>query len=340
MIARFVALVFDFLVNKLRISIWTSCSDSPSRELISQWRKTTYEIMRSDRRKIEFYKTAVKDAAKGKVVLDIGTGAFAVLAEICAAQGAEKVFALEANFDAYKHAVKYIRNSPFKDKINIIHGYSEDITLPAKADILVHDLIGGMGTDEGMLPVIEDAKHRLLIKNALFVPFASKVMIVPVSRPPRQGRLFSLIAELIKKLFWGISEDKTRFSIWNFPKNCFLSTPQVYENTVFSEKANLESDSYFSFKVEKNEIIQGLLFWNVLISGKGDSLDCFSSTHWPSIYMPFINSQIRVQTEDIITIRAEKFLSRKSSCYRFFCSLNRGNITVWEEIIRIGDVQP
>ena len=69
--------------------------------------------------------TALRQAVNdGDVVVDVGTGPFAILASQAAQAGAERVFAVEANRDAAKAALEFLNESsdPKIRKIEIIEG--------------------------------------------------------------------------------------------------------------------------------------------------------------------------------------------------------------------------
>jgi hypothetical protein len=43
----------------------------------------------------------------------------------------------------------------------VIHGFSDEIELPERCKALVHDLVGDIGSSEGMIQFVENAKRRL-----------------------------------------------------------------------------------------------------------------------------------------------------------------------------------
>ncbi|MBS1774027.1 MAG: 50S ribosomal protein L11 methyltransferase [Bacteroidetes bacterium] len=115
------------------------------------------------------------------VVLDIGTGT-GVLAIAAARAGAKKVYAIEAGTMA-DIAEKIIKNTEVADKIEVIRGWSTDITLPEKADILVSEIIGDDPFGEMILPTFIDARARLLKPSAKIIPGYMKVFLLPVQMP-------------------------------------------------------------------------------------------------------------------------------------------------------------
>jgi dihydropteroate synthase len=63
-------------------------------KFIDGYTDETYAKMRDDTSRTEAYRRAIHAHARGKVVLDIGTGALALLAIMAAEAGASKVYAL------------------------------------------------------------------------------------------------------------------------------------------------------------------------------------------------------------------------------------------------------
>ena len=73
---------------------------------------------------------------------DVGTGALALLALLAARAGAKHVYAIEANPDAAAAARALVAAEGFADVVTIVEGYSTDVTLPEKVDLLLHEIIG------------------------------------------------------------------------------------------------------------------------------------------------------------------------------------------------------
>ncbi len=90
-------------------------------------------------------------------MLDLGTGPFCVLALIAATAGAKKVYAVEANPEAARRAKAFIAkcedpNASRRDVdglvplkpglIEVIEGFSTELTLPEKVDLCVFEICG------------------------------------------------------------------------------------------------------------------------------------------------------------------------------------------------------
>ena len=137
---------------------------------------SAYAAMKNDSTRTPIFRKALQDRlnaatsskAKGgpesQVVLDLGTGPFALFAIMAAELGAGKVYAIEANREIAQNARKVIAEQGFEDVITVLEGFSTDITLPdnAKADIIVAEIVGSIATEEGAFATILDAHKRLM----------------------------------------------------------------------------------------------------------------------------------------------------------------------------------
>ncbi len=102
------------------------------------------------------------------VVLDIGTGS-GVLAIAAAKAGAKKVYAVEGTGIA-DAAEAMIRANGLERTIELIRGWSTQITLPERATLLVSELIGSEPLCERILETTLDATERLLAPGARYLP--------------------------------------------------------------------------------------------------------------------------------------------------------------------------
>ena len=107
--------------------------------------------MRADKMRTQAYRHAIERHAPGKLCLDVGTGALALLAIITARAGAEHVFAVEANAEAAAAARQTVAAEGLEAQITIIEGYSTDVTLQRGVDLLLHEIIGEIAPAEGVV---------------------------------------------------------------------------------------------------------------------------------------------------------------------------------------------
>ncbi|KAL7552550.1 hypothetical protein ACHAWF_015781 [Thalassiosira exigua] len=165
--------------------------------------KSAYQAMVNDQSRTPLFEQAIinrlKSAEGGpesQIVLDLGTGPFALFAVIAAKNGAGKVYAIEASKEAAASARDTIKKMGYDDRITVLEGFSTDVSLPdgEKADFAVAEVVGSVTSEEGAYATILDAHERLL-KNpgnpSSWIPSRIQTYAAPASyslhnlfRPP------------------------------------------------------------------------------------------------------------------------------------------------------------
>jgi protein arginine N-methyltransferase 1 len=114
-----------------------------------------------------------------KVVLDVGAGS-AILAIFAAQAGAKQVFAVEAT-DMAKRAKRIVEANGLGDKIRVIQGTVESITLPEQVDIIISEWMGYLLLRESMLDSVLLARDRWLKPGGAMYPFHATLYLAPIS---------------------------------------------------------------------------------------------------------------------------------------------------------------
>ena len=115
------------------------------------------------------------------VVVDIGTGT-GVLAATAAKAGARHVYAIEATPIA-DHAREVFAANGLDSRVTVVEGWSTRVTLPERASVAIAEILGSEALEERLLPVLLDARRRLLTPGARVIPSVVRVFGVPVSIP-------------------------------------------------------------------------------------------------------------------------------------------------------------
>jgi predicted RNA methylase len=138
------------------------------------------------------------------IVVDIGTGS-GVLAVAAAQAGASRVYAIEAG-DMARLARDVVRANRLEDRIHVVEGWSTQVNLPERADVLVSEIIGEIPLDERILEATLDARRRLIKPGARFVPERLKIMAFPVTIPPSDLGRRTITAESVGrwKAWYGV----------------------------------------------------------------------------------------------------------------------------------------
>jgi len=117
----------------------------------------------------------------GDVVVDIGTGT-GILAIAAAKAGAKKVYAIEAS-SMGKIAHAHFEANGLAHKISLIPGWSQNITLPEKADVMISETIGHDPLSENILEITTHASEQLLKPNAILIPSKMRIFGLPLTIP-------------------------------------------------------------------------------------------------------------------------------------------------------------
>ena len=173
------------LASLLRGAASMSGALSP-KAVCERYTEEIYAAMRDDAERTAAYEAAISARARGRVVLDIGTGALALLAVMAARAGATHVYAVEANGEAARRARETVAALGLESTITVLDGYSSEVSLPQKVDLLVHEIIGEAAGYEGVVASVHDARRRHLRADApppLSVPARVTSLCAPSELP-------------------------------------------------------------------------------------------------------------------------------------------------------------
>lgn len=164
--------------------------------------------MLNDRTRTESYLESISRTVQpGDVVLDIGTGT-GIYAMAAARAGARHVYAIEAGPIA-RAARALFRVNGLADRITLLRGWSTQLWLPERADVLISEVIGNEPLAEGVIGVTKDALRRLLKPDARLIPSRIKIYGLPVMIPPSEMGALTFTPETLRnwKAWYGINFD-------------------------------------------------------------------------------------------------------------------------------------
>jgi protein arginine N-methyltransferase 1 len=130
------------------------------------------------------YRHAIRAAAPGRVVLDIGTGRDALWAIEAARCGARHVYAIEADHEVARRARQVVAAAGLGDQVTVLPGRSTEQTMPVRAEVCVSEIVGNIASAEGAVPVLDDARRRLTAPGCVWIPFRMQTWAAAVSLPP------------------------------------------------------------------------------------------------------------------------------------------------------------
>jgi predicted RNA methylase len=140
-----------------------------------------HKIMCSDNIRVAAYKDALALLAKGKSVLDIGSGT-GVLSFAAVEAGASRVYAVE-KADIYRSCNKEIKKRGLESKVKVMNCRAEEAPLEGiKNDILVSEWMGYFLLFERMLPSVLNVRDKFLDEAGILIPGHARIYIAAIAR--------------------------------------------------------------------------------------------------------------------------------------------------------------
>jgi protein arginine N-methyltransferase 1 len=265
-----------------------------------------YQDMLSDSDRMRRYREAIEEVVcPGDVVADLGTG-LGVLALMAVRAGAALVYAIDLKPASLWLARKIVEANGAADRVRLIEGDIREVELEQPVDVIVNELIGNFGTDEGIYESVRTFAARNLAPEGRIVPERLRTWLVPVEygrdfrgafRKDNEG------LDLSPALAIPYRSQPTLHTLRDMPKQ--LASPACVENVTFSgampERPRVEID--LDFEVQASGVLQGFVgyFDSTLVSGNDISMWPPDSTcHWQHWHWP-LQPPVPVSEADRLT---------------------------------------
>lgn len=296
--------------------------DHTPRGHAARYVESCYSGMRDDFDRTEAYRRAIVEAAKGKVVVDMGTGALALLAIIAAKAGATHVYAIEVQAAAAESARRAVEAAGLSERITVLEGFStdSDVVLPTKADLMVHELIGEIAGEEGVVAAVVDALRRHMVQPLsppISIPARTRSLVAPCEYPDAAycARLPAALLETP-----GCAR---ALKLPAIPMTTRLSPPQTFEDLRFELGAPAASQAHnLRFVAARAGRLRGLAVHVELFVGAGagdaeaDVSSAWEGSHWRTILL-LLDDEVAVAEGQVMLVRTSAELAGAQPQYWF-----------------------
>jgi len=253
-----------------------------------------HSILLKDKVRMEAYRKAIiASVREGDTVLDIGCG-LGILSFMALRAGASHVHAVEIEPNTLKLAKLLARHNGLDKQITFYKGLSTSLKLKKKVDLVVSELFGNLGLNENLLPVLIDARKRLLKDTGRIIPLKIKVWFAPC-----EYRDWEYTVNTIHNIEgFDFLPDSPEIDLGT--PSTIIKTSEILANSkIFAELnlLNVKSDTVsnkMTFEILKDGLLCGFAGWfeagladTVLLSTTPSGL----TTHWKQGFLPLRTPQ-------------------------------------------------
>lgn len=224
-----------------------------------------YGDMVSDRTRTAPFVEALRQAIKpGDVVLDIGTGA-GIFALLACRFGAARVYAVEPN-DAIEVAKLCARDVPGSERITWIKGFSTELDLPEKVDVVIGDLHGTLPLYPGNISSMMDARRRLMKPGGRIIPGRDTLFAVPAHAPLEYRQVERPWAENDHGMDLSAGRRYVANSWWRaaatqVPEQDLLAEPAVWGVVDYASVESPNLDGRMHWRIARDGLCHGYYAW-------------------------------------------------------------------------------
>jgi len=212
------------------------------------------------------YRNAIlqnKHLFRGKTVLDVGCGT-GILSLFAASAGAAHVYAVDMS-NIIEHAEKIVADNGFSDKITLIKGKIEDITLPVDSvDIIISEWMGYFLLYESMLDTVLIARDRWLKPDGLLFPDKATMYIATIEDGQYREEKIDFWDNVYGFKMLSIKEAALKEPLVDTVDSNAINSDefafkQIDINTV--KKEDLSFSSSFQLEAKRNDYVHAFLVW-------------------------------------------------------------------------------
>lgn len=294
-------------VTSHKLQFWPSLGEYPVYD------EFIYRGLTNDATRNARYFEALRATAQGKVVVDLGTGADAVLARLAVQAGARRVYALEIAPSAARAAEERIAREGLTDRISVILGDARVASLPEAADVCVSEIFESIAGSEGGAEMLH-ALRTQLARGCAMIPVTAMTMIAAVKLPDelrRTPRFDPVAAYYAQRVFQAFGRPfDIRLCIKGASQELLLTGAGVVELIQLQAGEPPDPQRTIELVVQRDGILDGFLLWLRLETLPGQFLDTLEvATAWFPAFVPAFDGGVHIRAGDTLMITCRRQLS-------------------------------
>ncbi|MGO8856895.1 MAG: hypothetical protein ACLQO1_14460 [Steroidobacteraceae bacterium] len=270
-----------------------------------------YRWMMDDPVRTAAYRKAIGAAVRGKRVLDLGTGAQAFLAVMCAKAGASHVDALEVIPASAAAAREYVKALGLENIITVHCGTSFDVQVSPPADICVSEIIGMIGSAEGVQSSLRDA-GRFLQAGGQMIPQKCITLFAPATQPSNyytDADVEAVTRYYVDSIFDAVGHRfaLTRLATFNFPAENLLASPHPFEILEFSAThadatTEMSGRTRTRFAASRTGLCNGFILWVHVHVDERNLINTWRGTSWAPVFLQ--TGAFPIECGDVIEVES------------------------------------
>jgi predicted RNA methylase len=288
-----------------------------------------YRWLLEDQQRMQVYQRAIAAAAPGRRVVDLGTGADAPLAIMCARAGASHIDAIEVIPAAAAAAQRRIAELGLDGLIRVHCGSSATVSLDQPAELCVSEIIGMIGGAEGAAAALHDAR-RLLGADGRMLPGRCITWFAPAAAasPLHMDADCATVADhYTERIFRSIGHrfPLTRIVTFNFPEANLLAVEEPFEDLDFNAEPIERGADSVTFNVTRSGQCAGFVLWIELHVDADNIVNSWQGSSWAPVFLAM--SPVSVEPGDAITVNISRFVRRpgENPSYEIIGDIYRGS---------------
>jgi type I protein arginine methyltransferase len=292
----------------------------PASEQLLEWGEEFHELLLGDDLRMAAFRSAIAETVRpGDIVLDLGTGT-GILARWALEAGASRVYGIDLNEEILKATTEQLTTAGFGDRFHPLSGFSFDLELPERVDVIISEIMGNLADNEGFGEILDDARRRFLRPGGTMLPRQVDSYLVPVAAERAHAQLTGGAPQDAggPEEFARLLRDRGANSPFDLyydtilPVSGQLASPSVVRRYPFTDVAERQEATYsvpLVFAVQRDGLLTGfkgyfvaLLSNTVCLDISGDDIEGrTTSDSWKHCYLP-IADPIPVRRGDRIAL--------------------------------------